>query len=354
MRLDRNNERRRFDSANAKELSARRSGGISKDYGMTQSQWNAMSKDEQSRMKAQRRQNKALDDRARAAATQARIDDEKKIANQRRVLAEKEERRAARKEKMQGMGGKVAGAAGGVAMLGVMGASMMGGSIGETAQQLMLPAMMLPMILPMLTNPIGIAALAIGGLAIAAFALNEQFKKNVKESYELAMATGASAQALDAYSQFSGSVSAGEIMDRRREAGPDIFQIKEGKTGFGDAFLQSESGQSIKNNFAKVLETQGRDAAVESLAAQMTAAVASGVLDAGQARDIVAALGKEMNDYPFSIEVNSKLLSILGPNGENLITDPLEVRMKVIQDSRAGLESLFGENFQKINLNCLS
>jgi TP901 family phage tail tape measure protein len=339
MRLDRQNERRRLNAEKVRAAAATRTSGISRDYGMTQAQFDAQSKDEQSRMKAQRRQNKALDDRARAAATQARIDDENKIANQRRVLAEKEEKRAARKEKMQGMGGKVAGAAGGVAMLGVMGASMMGGSIGETAQQLMLPAMMLPMILPMLTNPIGIAALAIGGLAIAAFALNEQFKKNVKESYELAMATGASAQALDAYSQFSGSVSAGEIMDRRRAEGPDIFQIQEGKTGFGDAFLQSESGEAIKNNFAKVLETQGRDVAVQSLASQMTAAVASGVLDAGQARDIVAALGKEMNDYPFSIEVNSKLISILGPNGENLVSEPLEIRMKIVEDTRQGVTS---------------
>jgi TP901 family phage tail tape measure protein len=343
MALDKRNETARFKNEKIREQKAIRAGGIVQDYGITQAQYDAKSKEEQKLLRSQRKQNKKLDrDQIRANSALQKAENEK-IANEKRRLAEKEERRAARKEARAGMGGRIAGAAGGVAMVGVMGASMMGGEVGAMAQQLMLPAMMLPMILPMLTNPIGVAALAIGGLAIAAFALNEQFKKNVKESYDLAMATGASAQALDAYSQFSGSVSAGEIMNRRREAGPDIFQIREGKTGFGASFLESEAGQSIKDSFSKVLAVQGRESAISSLANQMTAAVASGVLDAGQARDIVAALGKEIDDYAFSIEVNSKLLSILGPNGENLMTDPLEVRMNIVENTREDLELLVPE-----------
>ena len=343
MALDKRNETARFKNEKIREQKAIRAGGIVQDYGITQAQYDAKSKEEQKLLRSQRKQNKKLDrDQIRANSALQKAENEK-IANEKRRLAEKEEKRAARKAARAGMGGRIAGGVGGAAMVGVMGASMMGGEVGAIAQQLMLPAMMLPMILPMLTNPIGIAVVALSGLAIAAFALNEQFKKNVKESYDLAMATGASAQALDAYSQFSGSISAGEIMDRRREAGPDIFQIREGKTGFGASFLESEAGQSVKTSFSKVLAEQGRSSAVSSLANQMTAAVASGVLDSGQARDIVAALGKEINDYAFSIEVNSKLLSILGPNGENLINDPLEVRMKIIEDSREGLTSLFGD-----------
>ena len=349
MALDRQNERRRSTAELKRQGKERRDQGVSQTYGMSAAQFDKLSKEEQQKLRAQRKQDAQEAKRLRIEERNARISDEKRIAAEKQKLAIKEQKRAEFREKVRNSRARIAGGVGGVAMAGVMAGSMMGGQVGEIAQQLMMPAMMLPMILPMLTNPIGLAAVAIGGLTVAAFALNEQFKKNVKESYDLTMATGASAESLRGFSEFAGNVTAGEIMDRRRAQGADIFQIAAGKTGFGANFLQSEAGKSMKEAFAKAIETQGRDSAISQLTNQMAVAVASGALSAGQARDIVATLGKELNDYSLSISVNSQLLNLLGPNGENLLTDPLNIRVKLVTEAIENVENVFPElNLPKV------
>jgi hypothetical protein len=207
-------------------------------------------------------------------------------------------------------------------------------------------ASMIPSLLPMLANPFVAAGAVVAALGGTVFLLNEQFKKTTKEAFDLQMATGASSENLKKLSEFSGRVTAGEIMDRRRSEGVDVFQTAAGKTKFGDNFLQSETGKQMYEGFAKTFAEQGREAAASSLTNQMTTAVASGALSAGQARDIVSAIGKEMNDYPFSIGVNSKLLNLLGPNGENLLTEPLQVRLDILESSRSEITK-FGKVFSE-------
>ncbi len=235
------------------------------------------------------------------------------------------------------LGSRISGRLGTVGMVGStvgMGMMMSGDPGMQQAGGLVMGASMLAPLLPMIMNPIGLTVTALTALAAGAYFLNEQFKQNVKNAHDLAMATGGSEKALRQFSEFSGKVAAGEIMDRRREAGVDVFQTAAGKTGFGEAYLQSEAGKAMYDSFSKVFNQQGRDSAISSLTSQMTTAIASGALDAGQARDIVAALGKQLNDYSFSISVNSKLLSLLGPNGENLLTNPLQIRVAAIESSR--------------------
>jgi TP901 family phage tail tape measure protein len=348
MALDRQNERRRSTAELARQSKLRRESGISQSYGMSAAKFDKLSKDEQQALRAQRKQTAATEKQERIKAKNERLATERKVAEEKRKLALKEEKRQARSEKFKGMGGRIAGGVGAAAMVGVMGASMMGGQVGEIAQQLMFPAMMLPMILPMLMNPIGLAVAAIGGLAVAAFMLNEQFKKNIKESYELTMATGGSAKSLKAFSELSGKVSAGEIMDRRREAGVDVFQIAAGKSEFGQSFLQSEPGQELQQNVGKNIEKIGRSGSIKALVNQMSIAIASGALSAEQARSIVATLGAEMKDYSFSIAVNSELLSLFGPNGENLLKDPLAIRAKIIEDTRGSISSILPKDLQGI------
>ena len=249
-----------------------------------------------------------------------------------------------RTSRMSGMGGKVAGVAS-MAGMGAMAYGMSGGPGAAIASAAALPLMFAPMLAPllgMLKNPIVLAVAAIGGLAVAAFALAEAHKKQIKESYDLAMATGASSQALKGLSEFGGNVTAGEIMDRRRSE-KDVFQIAAGKTGFGQNFLQSEDGSAFAENIGKVISEKGRAAALDTITNQMSMAIASGALTPSQARDVVAALGQEMQDYDLSIKINSQLLSLFGPNGENLLSDPLTISMQLSEKSVSGMsfENLF-------------
>lgn len=230
-----------------------------------------------------------------------------------------------------------AGAIGAAASVGVMGASMVPGQVGAAAQDLMMPVMMLSTMLPMLANPVGLAITAIGGLAVAAFMLDQQFKANVKKAYELETAMGAGTDAIQPLAEAAGNVTATEIMNKRRESAISPINIQPGKTTFGQTYMQQESGQALKTSVAESIKTLGRGDSIAKITNQMASAVAAGALSPEQARSIINQLSQELGDVSFGIEVNSKLISMLGPNGENLLNEPLQIRTKIIQASRAGI-----------------
>jgi hypothetical protein len=46
-------------------------------------------------------------------------------------------------------------------------------------------------------------------------------------------------------------------LSRRRQQGVDVFQIKEGRTAFGDSYLESETGAMLKESLGKALAEGG-------------------------------------------------------------------------------------------------
>ena len=250
-----------------------------------------------------------------------------------RYLAGREQKRQDRIAAGKGPGIGLTGgamAASGVAMM----ASMVPGQVGEMAQKIMMPLMGISMILPMLQSKF--AALTLGvGLVVGAYAYQKMaFDKAQDAALKLTEAMGSGSEAMKTLSTFAGKVSAGEIMDRRRKDSFSPFQIKTGKTTFGQSFMAGEDGKAMAKNVGETVKTQGKDAAKGQVVNQMATAVASGALDAAQARSIVANLAQEMGDYSFGIEVNGKLNELLGPNGENILKDPVGVRVKLLQDTR--------------------
>ena len=337
MAQDRQNEKRRAKAAEKRATAEKRSSSIGQFYGMSPKDWDKATKDEQAKLRAQRKQNEAAEKQRRIVETKARIADEQKVADEKKRLADKEEKRAARQAKMQGMGGKVAGGVGAAAMVGVIGGSMMGGQIGEIANQLMMPVMMLSMIAPMLGNPIALAAAAIGGLAVAAFMLDQQFKENVKKAYELETAMGSGTAAIDPLAKAAGKVTASEIMDRRRENRLSPFEVQMGKTTFGQSYMSSEAGQGLKSTVSKAFLELGRDASISKLTNQMATAIMSGAVSPQQAKSVVLALSQELGDTDLGVKVNLRLTELIGPNGENILTDGLEIRTKLLQDTRSSI-----------------
>ena len=228
-----------------------------------------------------------------------------------------------------GMGG-AAMAISGLAMIG----SMAPGKVGEISQKIMMPLMGMAMILPMLQNKF--AALAVGvGLVVAAYAYQRiQFDKAQNAAMELTEALGSGSQAIKGLSKFANTVSAGEIMDRRRKERFSPFQIQTGKTTFGQSFMAGEQGKAMAKSVSESMKLGGKQMAQSQVANQMATAVASGVLTTAQARSIVANLAQELGDYSFGIQVNADLIELLGPNGENLLKDPIGIRVKLLQDTR--------------------
>jgi TP901 family phage tail tape measure protein len=324
------------------QVSERKSSSISQLYGMSSKDWDKATKDEQSRMKAQRRQNDKLERDRIVANSKLQQEENQKIADQKRKLAEKEEKRAARKTKMQGMGGKVAGGVGVAAMLGVVGGSMMGGQIGEIANQLMMPVMMLSMMLPMLTNPIGLVvaglAAVVGGFVAVHFAL-----ENIrKETAEAARSLSSGKEAMSQFAEVAGTVTPSEFMAKRREQKFTPFTVQTGKTTFGQSFVQTEAGQGMLSEFEAQTEKFGRSKAIESLQKKLTTAVATGVLSPEQAKSIANSLGQKLNDYNITANINTAIQSILGPDGKVLDGNTIKIYTEFVQQSGTGLTGTGG------------
>jgi TP901 family phage tail tape measure protein len=249
---------------------------------------------------------------------------------------------------VKGLGGKIA--TGGMALSGMaMAASMVPGKVGETAQGLIMPLMALSMVLPLLTSAGGIAVVALGALAAAIIWTKMSFDKLQGEQMELTESLSGGSKALEEFGKAAGKVAAGEVMDKRREAGLGVFQIQPGKNTFGNNFMGSEAGAQMSSSVQASLAQNGSAGTQQMVTNQLATAVASGALSTAEARSIIAALATELQDYSFGIDVNAKLTSLLGPNGENLATDPLGIRIKILEESRDGITTSLNSALETSN-----
>jgi TP901 family phage tail tape measure protein len=219
-------------------------------------------------------------------------------------------------------------AASGVAMV----ASMVPGKVGEMAQKLMMPLMGLSMILPLVQNKFGALAVGVGAVVAALAYSRMQFDKAQDSAFELSSAMGVGRDAMVELSKAAGKVSAGEQMDKRRSNKFSILPIQNGKSTFGQSFVKQDIGKEMISNIGK---NGGTNASVGATTAQLQNAVMSGSMSMAQAKSVAANLGEQLGDYTFGIKVIGGLTELLGPDGENLDKNPLEVRVKMIQDTQS-------------------
>jgi hypothetical protein len=342
MAQDRQNERRRANAAEKRATAEKRSSSIGQSYGMSSKDWDKATRDEQAKLRAQRKQAEAAEKRTREAAKNARIADEQKIAEEKKKLAIKEEKRAERQSKMQGMGGKVAGGVAALGMVGVVGGSMMGGQIGEIANQLMMPVMMLSMMLPMLKNPVALVGIAIAGLVAGFVILQARLNEIRKESAAAARSLSSGKDAMSKFADMAGTVTPSEIMAKRREMEFSPFAVKTGKTTFGQAFVQTDSGKELIQQFEEQTQKFGRSEAIESLQKKLTTAVATGVLSPEQAKSIANSLGQKLKDYGITTNINASIQSILGPDGKVLEGNTIKIYTEFVEGSTSGITGTGG------------
>ncbi len=214
-------------------------------------------------------------------------------------------------------------------------ASFAGGKLGETAQTLM-PFVFglqgIVALLPLLANPFVamIAGIAlVGGIL---FKMAKDIEKARQEGVVLANAMSMTSKKLVDLSVISGTVSASEEAARKRQN--IVSGTVEGQRQFGQNVLDSEFGKQILAD----IETQSKSGKSikeisENLANNLAVAVAQGAVTTTQARSIAAALGESLGSYEIPALVTGKLVSLIGPNGENLASDPLQVTLQIQKDS---------------------
>jgi len=255
---------------------------------------------------------------------------------------------AAARSRLGGPGAIVGGIAG-LGMLGAMGASFAPGKVGEVAQQLLFPLMMLPMILPLLKNPIVLAIAAVAALGAGIFMLHKKLQDASKSGVDAAQAMSMTSDKLRSISEVTGTVSATELRQKRQEAqmtggGPEF-------SSFGLSYLQdSDQGKSMLADIEKQFES-GRtmDEVGANIGRQLAVAITQGVLSVEQARSIASALGAELGDYSISMDISGKLTELLGIDGSDLLKDPLTVALRIKDDSVKEQAEVFEQAIGSLN-----
>jgi TP901 family phage tail tape measure protein len=258
--------------------------------------------------------------------------------------AERDQRRADRKETVQRVSGRISQ----IGMMGSMGvgaASMVPGVVGEIAQQLAAPIMALSTLAMFIQGPVTAGLVAfIAVIGMAAFAImkvNEAYKKAQTEAVRLSEAIGGSTESIRKLAEFSGKVTAGEAAEKRRENKFRLMGVAPGKTTFGESFMKDEAGVALLKDLKMEVANSGGNtaSALQAVSSQLSMAVVSGALSQDQAGSIASQIGLELNDSSFAVKVRAEISELIGPDGTDLATNELVIATRLADTSRGNLEA---------------
>jgi TP901 family phage tail tape measure protein len=257
--------------------------------------------------------------------------------------------------------GKIAGAASIAGTTALMAGSMMGGPVGDIAGQMM-PLMfildglqMMNVLFPQigagimafvgegglgaLLAALGPIAIAVGALAVGLILVTNYVKDQVQASRDLAESMSATTKVMDGFAKAAGTVNPTEAMNQQREIAnaPKSEKAKELAT-FGQDYLKSEDGKAMLANAKKSIEQVGAEGTASAIAKQLGTAVASGIMSGDQAKSIVDRLSKKLGDTSLDASINAKITNLIGPTGSDIISKPLELGVKMVSQSAAGMK----------------
>jgi hypothetical protein len=241
------------------------------------------------------------------------------------------EARGMRRESVGRYSGKAAGALGTASMIaGMTGApAQVTGALGAAS----MVTSMAPMIAGM--GPGGAIAAAITATVGGLYLLNKSAESAAKAQAAFANKTQMNASTLKSIGESTGKVGATEIMDRRRsEAEANRYTTNYDRKGqqFGTTFLSGDAGKSMADGFAENIKIAGKDQAVAQFASNLALAVSDGVMTAVEASDVARQMAIKFGDTTLQPKIDGELNRLIGPFGEDLLKDPLQVRINLIDN----------------------
>jgi len=231
-----------------------------------------------------------------------------------------------------GRGSRILSRAKGVA--GGLGISSMAGSALGYAVGGNTGALIGSIIGPMLAKPaklVGLQLLKLGvpvlsataGFALAGFAiykLNKSLNDAQKSGAKLSDAMYGSAEKTKAMGEAFGRESYAQASRRmavEKAGGQEITQEAQAASS---EFLKTDAATQMKKDL-ELVKKSGEDVAL-ALRNQLASSIIAGVISPEEAKAIAIDMGKELKDQKLAVNVAGQLSSLLGPNGEKLLTDP--------------------------------
>ena len=237
-------------------------------------------------------------------------------------------KRGMRREKVGKYSGKATGALGAATMVaGMAGAPpQVTAALGAATTV----AQFAPMIAGM--GPIGWAVAGIAAVGASAYLVNKHFEGMAKAQAEYVRNTTASSEKLKAIGELNGVVGANEKMNKRRENGQlqGYNEVERKGTDYGVKYLENSTGKLMMDSLKTSINKTGAKEAAEEVALQLAAQVSDGVLSAEQAKSVAYQIGLNLKDSTMTMNINGNLRALIGPNGEDLVNDPLTARMRLV------------------------
>ncbi len=200
--------------------------------------------------------------------------------------------------------------------------SMAAGTIGSLA-----------MAAPMLANPLVLAATAAVGLPTALYLMKKSIDNARVKGYEFATSMSNTSDDLKAMGEMTGNVSASEVATRQRES--RTSPINPLRSDFGDTFITSDLGKQLLNQTSQLTKDNMGPGSGKIIGAKLADYVVEGLIDPAQAQSIAQAIGTSLGSQDISMSINGKLEELIGINGNDLYKDPLEVRIRLIEESKS-------------------
>jgi TP901 family phage tail tape measure protein len=198
---------------------------------------------------------------------------------------------------------------------------------------------------PMLMNPYvaaGAAALALGGTLIY---LNKKSRDQAEATSKLVDATTSTTARMARIGEITNKVGASEIMSKRRnQQASDRFVtgFERGKQPFGTTFLESEVGKEVFEGIKENIVRNGAEVSAQQMSIQLAGYVSDGILSAEQAHSVAEAIGLNLRNTALGAKISAELLDLIGPSGEDLLKNPLEVRVNLVNAQRDVSEQISG------------
>jgi TP901 family phage tail tape measure protein len=204
---------------------------------------------------------------------------------------------------------------------------------------------MLAMIAPMLNTPLKLlAGVALGYAAILKMQ-SAQIKKAIIEGNKLAESFSMTNKKLEEFGSITGEVSVTQEYEQKRLGRTTISPAANQE--FGQTFLSSETGKKFKEDFDKLSKEYESAVAGQISTAQLASAVNQGVLSYLQAESIITKMARDLKDPTLEYQMQGQLMKILGPDGQDLATNPLKVQLELIEANQTAFDTA-SQNFQNV------
>ena len=260
------------------------------------------------------------------------------------TLSEKQiaqKKRGMRRESVGRVSGKISGAAGSAAMIaGMAGAPpQVVAGLGAVATV----AQFAPM-LAGLTGPQGIVV-ALLALGAGAFLLNKKLQGTAEAIAKFTRSTTVGADMLKKIGEQTGKVGASEIMNKRRGEGQLQTYNEASRQGTMEAtqFLEGTAGKALQEAFVSNATKNGTEVAAQQFALQIASAISDGTIAPELGQKIAYQMGINLKDSVAATRINVQLRQLIGPNGEDLGKDPLEIRARISQQASSLSEKLVSQ-----------